>query len=203
MGAASMTDEQVKKNEETAKHVGYHAGRAVVKGGVKATGFILKITVVPAGKTLGKAFAEAVKSLMKKNDFLCGKIEQRDLKKFEKASGNLTDVELAGDDANLKNWNKVCRKYGIKYCVKTDNTVQPKKYHVFIKATDQDLMKHAFKDFVSLNEKTKAKEAAKQAKKQEMPKRSFNKLLKIFKEMADKLNKNRDKDKHRSQGRER
>ena len=57
----------------------------------------------------------------------------------------MTNIEIT--DKNIRNFDRVARKYGVDYAVKKDKTVDPPKYLVFFKAKDTDALTAAFKDY--------------------------------------------------------
>ena len=60
----------------------------------------------------------------------------------------LTNIKIT--DNNIKDFDKVARKYGIDYSLKRDDSVKPPNYHVFFKAKDVDVMTAAFKEYAGL-----------------------------------------------------
>ena len=52
-------------------------------------------------------------------------------------------------DKNIKDFDRVARKYGVDYAVKKDKTVSPPKYLVFFKARDADALTAAFKEYTA------------------------------------------------------
>lgn len=91
-------------------------------------------------------------------------LAHRRAKKSEKAqiggikpTGKQTVKELVGqnqgvanieiNDKNIKDFERVARKYGVDYAVKKDKTVQPPKYMVFFKARDADALTAAFEEY--------------------------------------------------------
>ena len=50
---------------------------------------------------------------------------------------------------NIKDFDRVARKYGVDYAVKKDRAETPPKYLVFFKAKDIDVLKAAFKEYTA------------------------------------------------------
>ena len=84
-----------------------------------------------------------------------------------KPSGKQTVKELIGqnqgvsnieiNDKNIKDFERVARKYGVDFAVKKDKTVTPPKYMVFFKARDADALTAAFEEYSHKTAKIKAK----------------------------------------------
>lgn len=97
-----------------------------------------------------------------------------------------TAIEVT--DNNIKAFEKVAKKYNVDFAVKKDKTVDPPKYMVFFKAKDTDVLSQAFKEFVKVNEKQKAKVSVRQ------------KLKTFAKTVAQNKNRERTRDKQKSRG---
>ena len=50
-------------------------------------------------------------------------------------------------DKNIKDFDRVARKYGVDYAVKKDKTLSPPKYMVFFKARNADALTAAFEEY--------------------------------------------------------
>lgn len=59
----------------------------------------------------------------------------------------VANIEI--DDKNIKDFDRVARKYGVDYAVKKDRTTSPPKYLVFFKARDADALTAAFKEYTA------------------------------------------------------
>lgn len=59
----------------------------------------------------------------------------------------VANIEI--NDKNIRDFDRVARKYGIDYAVKKDRTVSPPKYLVFFKARDADALTAAFKEYTA------------------------------------------------------
>ena len=97
-----------------------------------------------------------------------------------------TAIEVT--DNNIKAFERIAKKYNVDFAVKKDKTVQPPKYMVFFKAKDTDVLSQAFKEFVKVNEKQKAKVSVR------------SKLKKYMKQVAQNKNRERTRDKQKSRG---
>lgn len=67
------------------------------------------------------------------------------LKALKATEPNLTSIEIT--DQNIKDFDRVARKYGVDYAVKKDKTLSPPKYMVFFKARDADALTAAFEEY--------------------------------------------------------
>ena len=57
----------------------------------------------------------------------------------------IANIEIS--DKNIKDFDRVARKYGVDYAVKKDKTLSPPKYMVFFKARDADALTAAFEEY--------------------------------------------------------
>ncbi|MGN0402562.1 MAG: PcfB family protein [Acetatifactor sp.] len=133
-----------------------------------------KVSATELEKAL-RMFLNAQKQ--KRNQFAKGK---QTLKELIGQNAGVTNIEV--NEGNIKAFERVARKYGIDFALKKDKSCQPPKYYVFFKARDMDAMTMAFKEFVATNER-----------KRNQP--SIKKVLKHFKDISQKLNREREKTK--------
>ena len=102
----------------------------------------------------------------------------------EKPTGKQTVKQLIGQnqgvsnieitDKNIKDFERIARKYGVDFALKKDKTGDIPKYLVFFKARDADALTAAFKEYT-----------AKTDRKKEKP--SILKKLRRFKDMSATL----------------
>ena len=78
------------------------------------------------------------------------------VKQLAAQNQGLTNIEIT--DKNIKDFDRVARKYGVDYAVKKDKTVSPPKYLVFFKARDADALTAAFREYTANTIKKKNKE---------------------------------------------
>ena len=78
------------------------------------------------------------------------------VKQLAAQNQGLTNIEIT--DKNIKDFDRVARKYGVDYAVKKDKAVNPPKYLVFFKARDADALTAAFKEYTAKTVKKKNKE---------------------------------------------
>lgn len=96
----------------------------------------------------------------------CGK---QSVKQLVGQDQGVTNIEIT--DKNIKDFERIARKYGVDFALKKDKTGDIPKYLVFFKARDADALTAAFTEYSS-----------KKVKQQERP--SVLKKLAHFKEMV-------------------
>ena len=96
----------------------------------------------------------------------CGK---QSVKQLVGQDQGVSNIEIT--DKNIKDFERIARKYGVDFALKKDKTSDIPKYLVFFKARDGDALTAAFKEYT-----------AKTDRKKEKP--SVLKTLRRFKEMA-------------------
>ena len=112
--------------------------------------------VISGGKLTGRMLKAAVAKYL----------AYRKNKKLEKAQtadviphGKQSVKELVGQnqgvsnieitDKNIKDFERVARKYGVDFAVKKDHSVAPPKYLVFFKGRDADAITSAFTEYTA------------------------------------------------------
>ena len=90
-------------------------------------------------------------------------------KKLVGQDQGVANIEIT--DKNIKDFERIARKYGVDFALKKDKTGEVPKYLVFFKARDADALTAAFKEYT-----------AKSDRKKERP--SVLKKLRRFKEAA-------------------
>jgi len=96
----------------------------------------------------------------------CGK---QSVKQLVGQDQGVANIEIT--DKNIRDFDRVARKYGVDYALKKDRSGEIPKYLVFFKARDGDALTAAFKEYT-----------AKTERKKERP--SVLKLLRKLKEQA-------------------
>lgn len=96
----------------------------------------------------------------------CGK---QSVKQLVGQDQGVSNIEIT--DKNIKDFERIARKYGVDFALKKDKTGDIPKYLVFFKARDADALTAAFKEYT-----------AKTDRKKERP--SVLKKLRKFKEVA-------------------
>ena len=96
-----------------------------------------------------------------------------------------------GDDG-IKDFKKICNKYGVDFAVVKDKTVEPPQFTVFFKAKDADAITQVLKEYSAKQMKKKQKAESKQP--------SILDKLKKFKDIVAKTPR-KDKEKKKEQTR--
>ena len=109
---------------------------------------------------------------------------KQSMKKLYRQNVELTNIEIT--EGNIKSFERYARKYGIDYSLKKDKAADPPRWYVFFKAKDVDTMKAAFKEYTqdALNREKKP---------------SVRKKLTKMMEVAQKMNREKTKQKSKSQ----
>ena len=148
----------------------------------KTIALVFRTTKLTA-ETLKKAIQMYLEYQKGKTQNNHGKIS---VKKLVGQNAGVTSIEVT--DNNIKQFEKVAKKYSVDFSIKKDKTVDPPKYMVFFKGRDADVISQAFKEFVKVNEKVKQRESVKQ------------KLQKLVKVVAQNKNKERSREKDKDRG---
>jgi len=78
---------------------------------------------------------------------------KQSLKQLVGQDQGVANIEIT--DKNIKDFERVARKYGIDFALKKDRSGDKPKYLVFFKAKDGDALTAAFKEYTSRTEKKK------------------------------------------------
>ena len=148
----------------------------------KTIALVFRTTKLTA-ETLKKAIQMYLEYQKGKTQNNHGKIS---VKKLVGQNAGVSSIEVT--DNNIKQFEKVAKKYSVDFSIKKDRTVDPPKYMVFFKGRDADVISQAFKEFVKVNEKVKQRESVKQ------------KLQKLVKVVAQNKNKERSREKDKDRG---
>lgn len=107
----------------------------------KSAVLIIKGTKI-TGKLLAKAMAAAWRQIKKSRD-APGRQSMKQLAK----GGSLENIPITDD--NIKSFEPVARKYGLRYKLVKNTSEDPAKWLVFFRAKDTGAMTAAFKEFSS------------------------------------------------------
>ena len=80
----------------------------------------------------------------------CGK---QTVKQLVGQNEGVANIEIT--DRNIRDFDRVARKYGVDYALKKDNRGELTKYLVFFKARDGDALTAAFKEYTAKTERKK------------------------------------------------
>lgn len=82
----------------------------------------------------------------------CGK---QSVKQLVGQDQGVSNIEIT--DRNIKDFERIARKYGVDFALKKDKTGDIPKYLVFFKARDADALTAAFKEYTAKTERKKEK----------------------------------------------
>ena len=80
----------------------------------------------------------------------CGK---QSVKKLVQQDKGVTNIEIT--DKNIKDFERIARKYGVDFALKKDKTGAIPKHPVFFKARDADALTAAFKEYTAKTDRKK------------------------------------------------
>lgn len=125
----------------------------------KSIVLVTKGTKITA-KVLAKAMTAALRQIKKTRD----KPGKQSFKQLSKG-GSLESIPIS--DGNIKAFDPIARKYGVRYKLVKDASEDPPKWMAFFRAKDVDVMTAAFKEF---SYKTLNREAEKPSVRETMAK---------------------------------
>ena len=88
----------------------------------------------------------------------CGK---QTVKQLVGQNEGVANIEIT--DRNIRDFDRVARKYGVDYALKKDKSGEIPKYLVFFKARDGDALTAAFKEYTAKTERKKERPSVLQA----------------------------------------
>ena len=98
----------------------------------------------------------------------CGK---QSVKQLVGQNQGVSNIEIT--DKNIKDFDRIARKYGVDFALKKDKTGEIPKYLVFFKARDADALTAAFKEYTAKTDRKKERPSV------------LNKLRKFKEQAAD------------------
>ena len=127
--------------------------------------------IIDGAKISEQTLEKALKAFLEAQKNKGAKIHRgkQSLKQLAGQNAGLANIEIT--DKNIKDFERIARKYGVDFALKKDKTGDIPKYLVFFKARDADALTAAFKEYT-----------AKTDRKKERP--SVLKKLRKFKEVA-------------------
>ena len=107
--------------------------------------------VISAGKLTGRELKKAIAKLLahmkdKKNHPNIPQGKQT-VKQLAGQGQGMTSIEIT--DQNIKDFERVARKYGVDFAVMKDKHEVPPKYVIYFKGKDADAITNAFKEYTS------------------------------------------------------
>lgn len=137
--------------------------------------------VVTATKFTGRTFARAVDRYLQHRRTVVREHKQeknRDpstyktnqpkrikMKTLVKEGAQVSSIELKDD--NIRAFEKIAKKHGIRYAIKKDKSTDPPTYLIFFKGKDAEVINHALREFTKkqLNRKDKTPVISERLKK--------------------------------------
>ena len=114
----------------------------LVINGTKFSGRVLKSAV--------SKFVAFCRKKKKKNVNVHPKGKQS-VKQLTQQGQGVNTMEI--DDANLRQFERIARKYGVDYAVRRDKDAEPPRFLLFFKGRDADAITAAFKEFMTARER--------------------------------------------------
>ena len=137
-----------------------------------------KLTANLLKKALEKALAEMEKS-QKNPKIYKGK---QSVKHLVRQGAGVSNIEIT--DGNIKSFERVARKYGVDFALKTDTTSQPPRYLVFFKSRDADALTAAFAEY-------SGKVVKRQSQEKPSVRGQLAQLQEVVRKMAQSLSRNK------------
>ena len=76
---------------------------------------------------------------------------KQSVKQLTRQGQGVNTMEI--DDVNLRQFERIARKYGVDYAVRRDKDAEPPRFLVFFKGRDADAITAAFKEFLTAKER--------------------------------------------------
>ena len=76
---------------------------------------------------------------------------KQSVKQLTRQGQGVNTMEI--DDANLRQFERIARKYGVDYAVRRDKDAEPPRFLLFFKGRDADAITAAFKEFMTAKER--------------------------------------------------
>lgn len=110
--------------------------------------------IVSVAKFNGRNLKETISKYLAKAQMRDGKMQtsqdviphgKQSVKQLIGQNQGVSSMEIT--DPSIKEFEKICRKYGVDYAVKKDRSSSPPKYIIFFKARDADALTAAFAEY--------------------------------------------------------
>lgn len=111
---------------------------------------------IQTGKTAGRALVSVIQmyeSHIKQTERNKSQVEQNKIgpqkvkvKELVGSGTGVSKVQLRDDD--IKKFERIARKYGVKYSINKDKSSNPPTYYFFFQSKDTEVIKKAFQDFL-------------------------------------------------------
>jgi len=141
-----------------------HVNERTIALQVKAT----RLTVVELKKLLARYLQHRkMQTRSKKGIKQVKSVGKTTLEKLSKKYDGLKNIEI--NENNIKDFEKVAKKYNLEYALKKDTASTPPTYFVFFKGKNLDVIDFAFKEYLKSSlEKNEEKRPSLKARLKEM-----------------------------------
>ncbi|PWJ22732.1 uncharacterized protein DUF3801 [Faecalicatena orotica] len=99
------------------------------------------------GRELKKAIVKLLAYLKDKDKYPDIPQGKQSVKQLAKQGHGMTSIEIT--DQNIKDFERVAKKYGVDFAVMKDKHQVPPKYVVYFKGKDADAITNAFKEYTA------------------------------------------------------
>ena len=99
------------------------------------------------GRELKKAMLKVLAHMKDKKNHPNIPQGKQSVKQLAKQGQGMTSIEIT--DQNIKDFERVARKYGVDFAVMKDKHEVPPKYVIYFKGKDADAITNAFKEYTS------------------------------------------------------
>ena len=89
------------------------------------------------------------------------------VKQLTRQGQGVNTMEIA--DENLRQFERIARKYGVDYAVRRDKDAEPPRFLLFFKGRDADAITAAFKEFMTARERKSERPSALQKLRELVP----------------------------------
>ena len=113
----------------------------LVVSGTKFTGRLLKAAI-----TKYMAYRKEVKlEKQRKREMPVAHRGKQTVKQLTQQNQGVSNIDI--QDKEIRQFERIARKYGVDYAVKKDRSTSPPKYMIFFKARDADALTAAFSEY--------------------------------------------------------
>lgn len=108
--------------------------------------------IISSGKLTGRVLKAALLKYLayqkeRRNDPTLVSHGKQSVKKLVGQNQGVSNIKIT--DSNIKDFDRVARKYGVDYAIKKDISASPPRYLVFFKARDTDALTEAFNEYTA------------------------------------------------------
>ena len=109
---------------------------------------------IKSTKLTGRLLAQAMQAFLRKaREPPKAKRGRQSIRSLTRDGASLSNIELL--DPSIKQFDRIARKYNVRYSLKVDKSEEPPKWIVFFKAKDADALMAAFGEYSKIMVKHK------------------------------------------------